>query len=254
MNILKSFIGILTIILINSSVYGQVVNVEKKRKIETNGFQGTMTVGFEMFDNGSNIMQFNNTIDLQYKKNAHTLLLLNNLNFMRIDEENIMNSGFQHLRYNYTLKDSSFLTFELFGQHQYNPIKLLTQRLIAGMGPRFKLFDTPKAQIFVATPVMYEYEKLSDSLTSITRLIRLDFYTSIRWQLSKTLKMKSITYYQPHLSNFADYRISSETLFSFKITNKMAFSTGFEAIFDSDPPEDIQKLFYYWRNKLSYSF
>lgn len=250
----RKIVPILLFLFFWQNINGQVVNVEKKRKGEDEGFQGKIGFGFQLLDNGKNVMQFNNNIDLQYKNGAHLFLLLNDLNMMRIDDENIVNSGFQHLRYNYTLKDSSFLQIDAFGQSQYNPIKLLSQRFVVGLGPRLRLLNHNEAKIYIASPVMYEYEKLSDSLTSISRFIRLDLYASITWDISESLTMRSITYYQPHISRFIDYRISSETIFSFKITDKLEFNTGFEATYDSEPPEDIQKLFYYWRNKLSFSF
>ncbi len=250
----RIIINIITLLLISSNLNAQVVNVEKKRKGDQEGFQGKISLGFQILDNGKSVMQLSNNIDLQYRKGSHLILLLNDLNMMRVDDENIVNSGFQHLRYNYTIKDSSFFQLEAFGQSQYNPIKLLSQRIVAGFGPRFRLLNHPKAKIYFATPAMYEYEKLSDSLTTITRFIRLDIYASINWEITETLKIKSITYYQPHVSRFKDYRIASETVFSFKISDKLAFNTGFEATFDSEPPEDIQRLFYYWRNKLTFAF
>jgi putative salt-induced outer membrane protein YdiY len=247
-------IMLIILILISKGINGQVVNIEKKRKASTDGFQGVIGIGFQLLDNGKKVMQFTNNIDLQYKTGAHTILLINDLSLMTIDDESIVNSGFQHIRYNYTIKDSSFLTLEILGQHQYNPIKLLSQRLIAGIGPRFRLSNTEKAMFYLGSPVLYEYEKLSDINTSITELIRLDMYASISMQLTKHLKLNSITYYQPDIKRFADFRISSETIFTFKITDKLEFNTGFEATYDSEPPDDIQQLFYYWRNKLSYSF
>lgn len=250
----EKFIVFIVLLLISQGINGQVVNIEKKRKNGKDGFQGIIGLGFQLLDNGKKVMQFTNNIDLQYKMGAHTFLLINDLSLMTIDDESIVNSGFQHLRYNYTVKDSSFLTLEVLGQHQYNPIKLLSQRLIAGFGPRFRLINTEKIMFYLGSPVLYEYEKLSDINTSITELIRLDMYASISWQVTKHLKLNSITYYQPDITRFVDYRISSETIFSFKITDKLAFNTGFEATYDSEPPDDIQKLFYYWRNKLSYSF
>ena len=249
------FIAVLMVIFMHShGLISQVVNIEKKRKGNSDGFQGKISLGFHFFDNGKQVMQFTNAIDLQYKKRGHTVLLINDLALMTIDDESIVNSGFQHLRYNYTIKDSSFFTLEALGQHQYNPIKLLAQRFVVGAGPRFRIINTEKVNFFIASPVLYEYEKLSDSAATITRLLRLDAYLALRWQINEHFKIGSISYYQPSFINFNDYRISSETIFSFKITDKLEFNSGFEATYDSDPPDGIQNLFYYWRNKLSYSF
>ena len=250
-----SFLITVVILLLNTQITtSQVVNIEKKRKEDKEGFVGKIAFGFHFLDNGKKVIQATNSIDLQYNKGAHTILLINDFSFMTVDDESIVNSGFQHLRYNYIVKDSSFLTIEALGQYQYNPIKLLTQRFIAGGGPRFRLINKEKMQLYIASPIFYEYELLSDSLTTETRLWRLDAYLAFSWKITDNLKLGSISYVQPDLMNFSDYRIASETVFTFKITDKLAFNTGLEANYDSDPPENIQHLFYYWRNKLSYSF
>ena len=254
MKIRKKLVLLIILLISSHSLFSQVVNIEQKRKDNMNGFQGAIDLGFHFIDNGKSIMQFTNNIDLQFKKAAHTILLLNNLNLMTVDDERIVNSGFQHIRYDYTVKDSSFLTLEILGQHQYNPIKLLTQRFIVGGGPRFRIINKEKASFFIGAPAFFEYEKLSDSTSTITRLWRLDAYKAFRWQINTNFKVSIISYYQPVFNNFADYRISSQTIFTFKITDKLKFNTGFEASYDSQPPEDIQKLFYNWKNKLSYTF
>ncbi len=66
---------------------------------------------------------------MQYRKGASALILLNDLSLMTVDDDDLVNSGFQHLRYNYTVKDSSFFTLEAFMQHQYNTIKLMERRI-----------------------------------------------------------------------------------------------------------------------------
>lgn len=239
----EKFIVLFAVLLIWQGINAQVVNIEKKRKGDTDGFQGVVGLGFQFLDNGKKVMQFTNNIDLQYKTGPHVFLLINDLSLMSVDDENIVNSGFQHIRYNYTVRDSSFLTLELLAQHQYNPIKLLSRRLIAGIGPRFRILNTDKATFYFGSPILFEHEELSDINSSVTELIRLDMYASVAWQVTKHFKLGSITYFQPVIKRFADYRISSETIFTFEITDKLAFNTGFEATFDSEPPDDIQKLF-----------
>jgi putative salt-induced outer membrane protein YdiY len=173
---------------------------------------------------------------------------------MRVDKDNLVNSGFQHLRYNYTIKDSSFFTIEAFFQHQYNTIKLLKKRLLYGIGPRFRLLNTPKSRIYIGALAMYENEKLTDSLETSRNITRLGSYMSFKWDILKNLSFVSITYYQPAFSNFHNFRLSTETSFQLKITDSFSFKTGLQANYDSKPPENVQNLFYNWENELIYSF
>ncbi|NJO87617.1 MAG: hypothetical protein HC831_00640 [Chloroflexia bacterium] len=121
--ITKSTLTFILFFVLVPSISAQVVNIEKKRKGDKDGFAGALSFGINLMDNGKNISQFQNNIDLQYKNEASTFILLNDLNLIRVDEDDLVNSGFQHLRYNYTIKDSSFLTIEAFMQHQYNTIQ-----------------------------------------------------------------------------------------------------------------------------------
>jgi len=248
------FTTILAFVLTSQLSIAQVVNIEKKRKGNEDGFAGLIGLGFYLIDNGKHISQFKNTIDLQYKKGPHTFILLNDLSLMTVDDDNLINSGFQHFRYNYTIKDSSFVTIEAFAQHQYNAIKLLEKRILAGFGPRFRVINADKVLFFMGLIGMYEYEQLTDSLRTKTELIRLGSYMSFNWDIAENLSFNNITYYQPAFQRFTNYRISSETNLQLKITRSLSFKIGLQTNYDSNPPENIQKLFYYWENALSYEF
>jgi putative salt-induced outer membrane protein YdiY len=234
--------------------FSQVVNIEKKRKGNENGFAGIVGLGFFLIDNGKHIMQLKNEIDLQYKTGSHTFIILNDLSLMTVDEDNIVNSGFQHLRYNYTVRDSSFLTIEAFAQHQYNALKLLKTRFLAGAGPRLRLLNSDQISCYLGLIGMYDYEELTDSLQTKTKYFRLGSYLSFNWNITDNLTFNNITYYQPAFEYLDNYRVSSETTLQLRITKSLSFKIGLQTNYDSHPPETIQKLFYFWENSLSYEF
>ena len=251
--LLSTFIFIL-FSSISLTVFGQVVNIEKKRKGNQDGFAGALSAGFNLMDNGKNISQLKNNIDLQYKKGAHTIILLNDLSFMRVDEDDLVNGGFQHLRYNYTIKDSSLLTLETFVQHQYNTIKLMERRFLLGAGPRFRIVNSKKVEFFIAALGMYDYEQRSDSLRTKLEFARMASYVSFSWDIRENLSFRNITYYQPAIADFENYKLSSETSLGLKISDALSFKVALQTTFDSDPPENIQDLFYNWQNSLVYKF
>lgn len=255
---IKSVMKVTSILIliwsIAPNISAQVVNIEKKRKGHQDGFAGALSFGFNLMDNGKSISQFNNNIDLQYKKGASAIILLNDLSLIRVDDDDLVNSGFQHLRYNYTVKDSSFLTFEGFVQHQYNTIKLMERRFLLGGGPRFRIVGSKKVEFFVATLGMYEYEQRSDSLRTKLEFARMASYASITWDIRENLSFKNITYYQPAFTNFDNYRVSSETSLGLQISDALTFKVSFQTTFDSNPPENVQELFYNWENALVYKF
>lgn len=246
------FILILSTLFI-SSLSAQIVNVEKKRK-NSGGFQAVADFEFSLKETGSQIVQLANNIDLQYNKKAHTFIFLNNISFMRVDGGNLFNNGFQHLRYNYTFKDSSFLTLEAFSQFQYNDNKLLKERILGGGGLRFRIIKTENFHWFIAPLVMYEHEKLSNETEDLSELIRGDAYNNIYLKLGKIVTFSNIVYYQPAFNNFNDYRLSSDASLRFNITKYFSYDVGFSVEYDNEPPAEVQKMFYQFKNKLVFKF
>ncbi len=246
---MKRTITLLLLLTITFSSYSQIVNIEKKRK-QKNGFQATFGLNFNIKENGSRILELKNNIDLQYSHKAHNVILLNSIKLLSVDDGSLINNGFQHLRYNYTIKDSSFITLEVFGQYQYNEQKLLKKRIIAGGGPRFRLLQNDKITWYIAPLAMYEYEQLSDDENTEINLFRLDAYTNLRLSLSKTVSFNLITYYQPDFGNFNDYRVSGESGLSFHINKYLSYAVNYAFDYDNQPPVDVKNTFWYFKNSL----
>lgn len=244
---------LLFLFLFFSEAKSQLVNVEKDRKDRKEGFVGSASLSLTLTQNTKQIFQGNNQIGVQYHKNVHTLLLLNNLGYMRVDGSNLINNGFQHLRYNYQLKPE-WIEFEAFTQHQYNTIRLLRQRFLFGAGPRFRLVESEKFSLFLAPLFMYEHEKLSDELGSQTNKFKGDFILSARMELNERIFFSHVTYYQPDMAAFNEFRIASDSRLQLKFSEKFSFEIIWDLLYDSHPPGDIPNTFYTLRNGLKYSF
>ncbi len=240
---------IILISLFYISTFSQIVNVEKKRK-QTKGFQSTIGINFNIKETGKRIFELKNNVDLQYSHKTHTVIFLNNISILSVDKGSLINSGFQHLRYNYTIKDSSFLTIEAFGQHQYNEQKLLKKRIIAGGGPRFRVLQNDKITWYFAPLAMYEYEQLSDDINTEVKLLRLDSYTNFSYLISKNISFNMIAYYQPSFSDFNDYRVSGESGLRFNINKHLVFAINYALDYDNEPPVNVQNTFWYYKNSL----
>ncbi len=246
---IKKILPIVFLIIISVNSYSQIVNIEKKRK-NSKGFQATLGINFNIKENGKRIIELINSADIQYSYKAHTIIFLNNIKLLNIDKGSFINNGFQHLRYNYTIKDSSFLTLEAFGQYQYNEQKLLTKRILAGGGPRIAVFRKKNFSFYFAPLAMFEQEVLSDSLHTETNLMRVDSYTNLHFNINDFVSFNHILYFQPAFSNFSDYRISSEAGINFKISRFIGYKVSFAFDYDNRPPENIQNTFWYFNNKL----
>ncbi len=222
----------------------QIVNVENSRKSAKKPFEASLNFEFNLKDIGDNILDLKTNADLQYAKGKSRFIFLNYLGYMKYNNADVQNLGYQHIRHNYTFRDSGSVTAEFFVQHQYNEIKLFRKRIIEGIGPRFRIYNRQKLKWYSAPLIMNEYEQLLDSASTRVKTVRLDAYTSLYIDFNEFFGLKHITYFQPDISNFDDFRLSSETTLRLKMTKKAAFDIGYSADYDSEPPPTVQYLFY----------
>ena len=230
----------------------QVINAEKKRKGESGqGWEGNVDLGLSYTKNTKEILQLTSRANVQWTKENQTVLLLSDLRLMSVNQSNIQNRGFQHARYNYEFRP--YLIPEAFIQAQYNQLWKIDLRVLAGAGPRFRILNTDSSRIYLGTLLMYEYENIADSLER-NRDLRLSSYLSTGFAVNDRFRIDHITYYQPKVNLLSDFRISSETVFKFFLTTRLAFKTTFSINYDSRPPDGLENTFISWSNSLSFNF
>ncbi len=258
-------------------IQAQLVNIEKVRREQKEGFQGSANIALNLNQNVKQIFSFRNDVFLQYTKNTNTFMFINDINLMFVtdndERENLINQNFQHLRYNYTFKESDFITYEFLLQRQENRIKFLDFRFITGTGLRFRLINNENIRLFLAPLFIYEteIEKHTEDLTRQTSLIKGNFYVNFLVKINDFLSFNTVAYYQPAFIDFNKYdgfepvknfRIAGESGFDFKIwEDKLVFSIVFDFSYDSSPPnlffleyDKEYMMFYTISNSIRFNF
>jgi len=104
---MKKLLLLVMVIAIAKITFAQVVNIEYKRiKTDTIGWAGSG--GALLFINKNNdfVLSFITDIHLQYKHKKSLYLLLTDITTVQVNEDqSCINSGFQHFRYNYKIRD-----------------------------------------------------------------------------------------------------------------------------------------------------
>ena len=246
------FFTLVFFILFSISSFSQILNVERLRKVtDTTGWSGAIAVDFTLARAVNDFFIVANDIHLQYKLEKHLFLLKNQLRFVKIEGENFSNNGITHFRYNYKWKPR--ITAEAFLQGQYNKVSKIDLRLLAGLGPRFKLSNLENYKFYLGTLVMYEHEELSDGSTT-SRDFRGSAYFSFTMYPNDIFSFVSTTYYQPLLSDLGDYRIASESSIAVKAFKNFAFKLTYLFTYDETPAEGIQNSQYRFATGIIYSF
>lgn len=245
---------VLIILLFTTSLTSaQILNAESLRKVtDTSGFSGTTTLKFALKRTTNDFLTFGSTIHLQYKMNKNLYLFKNDISFQKIEGEKLDNSGISHIRYNHRFHPR--IAWEVFAQGQYNKVSLVDFRALLGTGPRFKLTESENYKFYLGTLVMYEHEELVDGFTPVQRDFRGSTYLSFSLYPTETISLTSTTYYQPKLSQFSDFRISSQSALLITVYKKFAFAINYTFTYDAFPAIGIPNSQYDFTTGIAYSF
>ena len=221
----------------------QIVNIESLRKteVDTIPLHYRIEASTALSKNTRSIFWINLGSDIQFHRGQHTWLSVTDLNFNRSGGETLLNEGFQHLRYNRDLSEAVGL--EAFVQGQYNEAIKLRMRGLLGMGIRIDLVEDEKLQIKYGISYMYEYDEESEA-GFIHRDHRMNNYLSMGLNLSNQATLSSTTYFQPVAFRFNDFRLSSQTALTLKISDRLRFQAAFALQYDSRNPSGVPPSIY----------
>ena len=231
----------------------QIVNIEKKRRLTTDTVQWfeQLDLGVNIVENTQSIVSINGSAQIEFAFKNKLLLAITDVRFVRAGDTKFVNEGFQHIRYNSIINKR--LTYELFGQIQFNELAFIKIRALAGTGLRTEILRNENQNLYIGLSYMYEYdeEKNSDIIHNDNRG---NLYLSFNLAPSSIISISGTTYYQPLFTDFKDYRLASVTTLRFTISEKLSFRTSFKYNFDSRVPEGAPRRIYSLSNGLSYQF
>ncbi len=243
---------LLTFLIVH--VTAQIVNVEDKRSTFTDSIQWVeqLELGVNLTHNKKDVLTLHGKAQIEFTYYNKLLISITNFNFVKAGDQNFVNEGFQHLRYNSKLK-KDWLTYELFGQVQYNERANIAIRALGGTGLRFRIFEKEKDRAYLGISYMYEFEEESIEAVKHNNH-RLNTYFSLSWHPQPNIKIASTSYYQPLFTNVKDYRLSSQTAMIFSFSKRLDFKTTFSIIYDSRAAVGAPTTIYRFLNSLRYRF
>lgn len=250
-----------------SGVQGQILNIEKTRldslnpqkpysvKIEANvDFYNRSATE----DDQAKFISTEASLNGTYAPGKHTYLILGEMAYVENNSKNILNNGNLHLRTTFFYRER--FSPEAFVQGQYDNFRGLTDRVLAGVAIRWKIIRAEDFDWVLGTGPMYEYERWRMPETKEIVQVRLpkwSTYTTFRWTITETIDFNSIVYYQVGYDNSIEltrHRVSNNTNFNIKITEKLAFHTGISMAYEDEPIVPITRFIYSVENGISFNF
>ena len=164
--------------------------------------------------------------------------------------------------------DRKTIAYELFGQSQWDVLRGLNIRWLAGGGLRFNIVNKDKFLLALGVGAMYEFEEWREPLDDSTRnvlegqLVAAEIpkstnYLTTNFTINDFIFFNMILYYQvgyDQTVEFFRHRINADSNLTFKFNNKLSFIVSGSFSFENRPIVPITKAIYSISNGLQYSF
>lgn len=244
----------------------QILNIEKS-KIENDSsqfftgglnFSGSFFNRSAAFNNPVNLLGLNANLDLLYNSKKHAFIFITQINYLRINENPFLNTGFSHFRTHFHRKNR--LSFELFAQYQYDNFRQLNPRIVVGGAPRIVILKNENFSLYGASGFFYESETWTHPFTleNLTlNLVKSTNYIFFRAKLSDNFEVNMANYYQVGYDrSIKDYRHRVNFLINSlaKITKRLSFSFSFNLQYEDKPVVPITPIIFEIRNGISVQF
>ncbi len=187
----------------------------------------------------------------------NVVFLTSNYSFSQLNDNRFINNATSHLRF--IRQHSRRLSFEAFGQHQFNEFTRLEQRLLFGGGGRFLMIEEANFELFLGTGYMLERESLDLPPQAIeprrSEHHRSTNYATLRFNSEDDrMRLVETVYLQARLDRIDDYRLLSETSFEIQLLRKLALAVNLNIAHDSEPPFGVKSTDVVLSNSLRYTF
>ena len=231
-----------------SIFFGQsIVNTEKLFNKNKEGLQVSSEFNGTSISGNASVFILGYSLNFSYKKNKSFLRLLSGGQYISQNKNEVSNSAFSQLRYDYQINHKS--RYFMFTQLQSNAILLFNRRLLAGLGYRKNLINierdsSSRINFDLSLGIMQEEEVLNRSrlpqnekyYTNYTRSI-ISMVGSCKYK--NKITVINTTYFQQYLFSISDYRLLNETNMLYKLNKNLSLSVDIEYRFDSDPPSQL---------------
>ena len=222
----------------------QIVNVQPLMSGSGEGFNGEAHGSLTWKTGNVELLLAKANLLLSYQFGIHKIISSSQGELGIKSDESFLERVFSHLRH-----QASFgwgLTWETFGQIATDRFKRLALRGLAGTGIRYDIVEGPAVGFAVAAAYMFEREQLGTSDFADSGIAEnnhvLSTYITGKFILAPMVTLIHTTYFQPKLTDPADFKISSETDLGFRLNDYLSISVGFDLGYVSNPPTSVDEL------------
>lgn len=259
---------VLVSILVFKPASGQILRVDKNHlESDSAGYFTLFAEASFSLDNRSVspseklvYTRLNSKADALYVSKRHAYILVNSVEYQSASNSVPFSTGYTHFRINFRRKHK--ISYETYAQIQYDELRRIRLRTLAGGGIRFTAIDEDGFDIHIGSGVMYEIEKWrrieNDASSDFYKeMPKLSNYLGVEFSLSQHVKLNLWGLYQTGYDtqdNLARNRYAAEASLNFTISKRIIWMNRFTYFYDAQPVIDINPAFYQIMNGLRITF
>ncbi len=263
---MRFFLTVSLLTILCYSGHSQILKVHKGN-IDTDSaqyFMGNVALNFNLNNKSGSAednVQYRGLFassDLIYVAEKHAYILITDIDYIKSTGGPLISNGYAHLRANLLRKKK--LSYEIFGQVQYDNGRNLSLRTLAGAGIRLRLISKEKNRLHYGLGVMYEQEEWRpfDGSAQIKKDIpKVSTYLGGKVALSETVDLQIISFYQTGYdteSQLVRNRINGDFQLSMDVIGKLDFIVNFRIQYEDKPIIPINRYVYSLSNGLKLTF
>ena len=207
------------------------VNTERYRKeYDAPGFSMRNITSIDFSSGNTNEFEVGEQLRLDWNNPIQDYYAILEYDFKRANKEKTKNNGFKHLRSIRQLNEDRVMA-EVFTQLEFDQFLQLQSRFLLGTGIRsdlMQLFSDSSSnkpvKLFMGIGVMHEGERYTTDPVQIVIHYRSTNYISLAISLSDHTQLGFVTYYQPALENFDDFRFSADMNLTVDVLKNLALN------------------------------
>lgn len=256
----------LVCLICSQIVHAQILNIEKSSLDgdTTMKFLGNLTAGLVLYNRSAAESEPVEFFGFDWKSNIawfparHRVSSITNINYLKINEEPFLNTGYQHIRVDF-LNDRKVHP-EVFLQYQYDNFRGLSPRLLGGTGIRHRLFNNEQVSIIYSLGIMYESERWSHPISEevvVAEFWKSTNYLVFRAKISEWADFNTIQYFQTAYDGEIDafrHRYSTDINLNTRLTSKLLWTSSFTLSYENRPIVPITRTIYRFSNGITVKF
>ena len=243
----------------------QVFNIDREAVPDSSLHNWAFTAGFNLATN----KQKNSIFDLSSRaeidrifKNNYLLITALRNDAVFLGGNAIQNEGLAHIRFRD--RDTRKISWEGYGQYQWNGAWGMDHRIVLGNNLRFKFLEKRKADLYFASGIFQEWERWNWSGVKpelipngasdrVRNMLRLNEYLKYAIKLSDQVDISTVSYLQfPLKGKFFQPRWHFDTNVFLHVGKHLSFTVSWNHIIDNNRLVPIDRFYYSFSTGLQY--